>query len=85
MIAAVLAFACHRLPACGAGLLASALLAEPAWAHAVAEGDKGYIQEISGVLTAPYDGSHGWFRRNRGSADVTLKVNGAYTEIRRVN
>jgi hypothetical protein len=41
----------------------------------------------SGVLTAAYDGSHGWFWRNRGSRDVTvtLRVNGAYTEIKRVN
>jgi hypothetical protein len=41
----------------------------------------------TGALTAAYDGSHGWFWRNRGSADVTitLKVNGAYTEIKRVN
>lgn len=41
----------------------------------------------TGTLTAAYDGSHGWFWRNRGAADVTitLKVNGAYTEIKRVN
>lgn len=40
----------------------------------------------TGTLTAAYDGSHGWFWRNRGSAEVTitLKVNGAYTEIKRV-
>ena len=38
------------------------------------------------TLTAAYDGSHGWFWRNRGSADVTvtLKVNGVYSEIQRI-
>jgi HupE / UreJ protein len=30
------------------------LLASPAFAHAVAEGDKGYIQEISGVNLIPF-------------------------------
>lgn len=45
------------------------------------------VASDTGVLTAAYDGSHGWFWRNRGAADVTitLKVNGAYTEIKRVN
>lgn len=40
-----------------------------------------------GTLTAAYDGGHGWFWRNRTSKDVTvtLKVNGAYTEIKRMN
>lgn len=40
-----------------------------------------------GTLTAAYDGGHGWFWRNRTSKDVTvtLKVNGAYAEIRRMN
>ena len=40
-----------------------------------------------GNLTAAYDGGHGWFWRNRTSKDVTvtLKVNGAYAEIRRMN
>ena len=39
-----------------------------------------------GVLTAEGDGAHGWFWRNRGSKDVTirLKTNGAYTEIKRM-
>ncbi|WP_376988332.1 transmembrane anchor protein [Bosea sp. R86505] len=39
-----------------------------------------------GVLTAESDGVHGWFFRNRGRADVTikLKTNGAYTEIKRM-
>jgi len=45
------------------------------------------VASDSGTLTAAYDGSHGWFWRNRGSRDVTitLKTNGAYTEIKRVN
>ena len=41
----------------------------------------------AGVLTADYDGSHGWFWRNRGTREVTitLKTSGAYSEIRRMN
>ena len=44
------------------------------------------VASDSGTLTAACDGSHGWFWRNRGSRDVTitLKTNGAYTEIKRV-
>lgn len=44
------------------------------------------VASDTGSLTAAYDGSHGWFWRNRGSADVTitLKVNGTYSEIRRI-
>lgn len=39
-----------------------------------------------GVLTAAFDGNHGWFWRNRGSAPVTvtLKTSGEYAEIKRV-
>lgn len=39
-----------------------------------------------GRLVAPFDGKHGWFWRNRGDAPVTitLRTEGAYTEIRRV-
>lgn len=39
-----------------------------------------------GVLTAEGDGRHGWFFRNRGKADVTirLRTNGAYSEIKRM-
>ncbi len=38
-----------------------------------------------GVLTAGFDGAHGWFWRNRGAADITitLRTSGAYSEIRR--
>lgn len=40
----------------------------------------------SGILIAAFDGSHGWFWRNRGSAPVrvTLRTSGAYQDIKRV-
>src|SRR5215217_1645560 len=53
MVAAGL-FSARRLPAWSLALLSSALLAAPAWGHAVAEGDKGYIQEISGMNLLPF-------------------------------
>lgn len=39
-----------------------------------------------GDLTAAFDGTHGWFWRNRGTQPVTitLKTRGAYKAIRRV-
>lgn len=39
-----------------------------------------------GVLTAAFDGKHGWFWRNRGDAPVTvtLRVSGDYIDIKRV-
>jgi hypothetical protein len=39
-----------------------------------------------GVLVAAFDGKHGWFWRNRSGAPVTitLRTEGAYTDIRRV-
>jgi hypothetical protein len=37
-----------------AGAVIFNLMASAAWAHGVAEGDKGYIQESSGVLFAPF-------------------------------
>ena len=39
-----------------------------------------------GVLEAAFDGNHGWFWRNRGSAAVTitLRTSGDYTEFKRV-
>jgi hypothetical protein len=45
------------------------------------------VASDSGTLTAAYDGSHGWFWRNRGTKDVTitLKTTGAYSEIKRMN
>ena len=53
MIASRLSFACRPV-AWSVGLLATASLATSAFAHAVAEGDKGYIQEISGVHLLPF-------------------------------
>ncbi len=37
-----------------------------------------------GELEAAFDGNHGWFWRNRGTADVTvtLRTSGDYTEIK---
>ena len=44
------------------------------------------VSADKGVLTAGFDGTHGWFFRNRGSAPVTIKLNttGAYKEIKKV-
>ena len=43
------------------------------------------VPEAAGELTAAFSGNHGWFWRNRGDAPVTvtLRVAGAYTEIKR--
>ncbi|SBV31843.1 conserved protein of unknown function [uncultured Sphingopyxis sp.] len=40
----------------------------------------------SGTLVAAFDGKHGWFWRNRSGVPVTitLRTDGAYTDIRRV-
>ena len=40
----------------------------------------------SGTLVAAFDGSHGWFWRNRSGATVTvtLKTDGSYSDIKRV-
>jgi hypothetical protein len=42
--------------------------------------------EAKGVLEAAFDGNHGWFWRNRGDADVnlTLKTEGAYSDIKQM-
>jgi len=44
------------------------------------------VPGAEGVLSAAFDGSHGWFWRNRGGADVTvtLKTSGAYSDIKRM-
>lgn len=44
------------------------------------------VERDSGELVAEFDGSHGWFWRNRTAADVsvTLKTNGDYRSIKRV-
>lgn len=40
----------------------------------------------AGELTAEFDGTHGWFWRNRSEkvVEVTLRVSGAYSEIKRM-
>ena len=40
----------------------------------------------SGELVAAFDGKHGWFWRNRsaGPVTITLRTEGAYTDLRRV-
>ncbi|MGF7163579.1 hypothetical protein FHS85_005249 [Rhodoligotrophos appendicifer] len=44
------------------------------------------VADDEGVLEAAFDGNHGWFWRNRTDAPVTvtLKTNGAYSEIKRM-
>lgn len=44
------------------------------------------VPAAQGVLEAAFDGNHGWFWRNRGDSPVTvtLRTNGAYSEIKRV-
>jgi len=52
--------------------------------HGYSKGQQ--VERDSGELIAVFDGKHGWFWRNRGSADVTvtLKTNGVYRGIKRV-
>ena len=44
------------------------------------------VAKQDGTLTAGFDGSHGWFWRNRGTqpVTVTLKVEGAYSELKKM-
>lgn len=44
------------------------------------------VAEDTGVLEAAFDGNHGWFWRNRTGdpVTVTLKTDGAYSDIKRV-
>jgi len=44
------------------------------------------VERDAGELTANFDGSHGWFWRNRSQADVivTLKTNGEYQSIKQM-
>ncbi|MFN7009881.1 MAG: transmembrane anchor protein [Allorhizobium sp.] len=44
------------------------------------------VAEDSGVLEAAFEGNHGWFWRNRTGdpVTVTLKTDGAYSDIKRV-
>ncbi|MDO8983043.1 transmembrane anchor protein [Cypionkella sp.] len=43
------------------------------------------VETDAGDLTAAFTGNHGWFWRNRGEApvSVTLRVAGAYSEVKR--
>lgn len=44
------------------------------------------VPRHEGTVTAAFDGNHGWFWRNRGKqpVTVTLRVKGAYSQIKRV-
>jgi hypothetical protein len=44
------------------------------------------VEKDEGTLVAAFDGSHGWFWRNRGKTPVTvtLKTSGDYAEIKRM-
>ena len=44
------------------------------------------VAKDSGVLEAGFDGTHGWFWRNRSSQNVTitLKVEGAYKDLKKM-
>lgn len=46
---------------------------------------KGSEQTKEGEIVAAFDGSHGWFWRNRTSSPmtITLRTNGQYTDIKR--
>ncbi len=46
---------------------------------------KGSKQKSEGTLIAAFDGSHGWFWRNRTSKTITITLltNGDYTDIKR--
>ena len=45
------------------------------------------VPGAEGVLVAAFDGNHGWYWRNRGRADVTvtLRTDGAYTEVKQMD
>lgn len=47
---------------------------------------KGTERQVEGELVAAFDGSHGWFWRNRTGETViiTLRTEGAYSEVKRV-
>lgn len=47
---------------------------------------KGSEQRVEGELVATFDGSHGWFWRNRTGQPVTITLitEGAYSEVKRV-
>ena len=45
--------------------------------------EKGRLERSEGILEAAFEGNHGWFWRNRTDEPmtVTLKVDGAYTDV----
>jgi hypothetical protein len=47
---------------------------------------KGSEERAAGSIEAAFDGSHGWFWRNRGSTPmtITLKTSGAYSNIKQM-
>ena len=47
---------------------------------------KGTEQRVEGELVAAFTGSHGWFWRNRTgeTVTITLRTEGAYSEVKRV-
>ena len=61
-------------------------------AHGEGAGQKASYEQARGVvgdtgqLQAPFEGTHGWFFRNRGTADVvvTLRTGGDYAELRKL-
>jgi hypothetical protein len=56
----------------------------PDASHSYAKG-RG-VSGDKGVLTAAFDGNHGWFWRNRGSKEVTVRLttNGEYGALKRL-
>lgn len=48
--------------------------------------EKGSLIRQAGTLTAAFDGSHGWFWRNRsgGPMTITLRTRGDYAEMKKV-
>jgi len=45
--------------------------------------EKGRLPKSEGILNAAFDGNHGWFWRNRTkqTMNVTLEVNGSYSDV----
>ena len=75
-----------RCPLCGADMrLIAVVTAPPAIKyHGYAKGQG--KQSDEGVLVSAFDGMHGWFWRTRTSQDVsvTLRTNGEYRELKRM-
>jgi len=48
--------------------------------------EKGSLARQEGTMTAAFDGSHGWFWRNRSGAPltITLRTRGHYAEMKKV-